>query len=827
MTIPQRQHFAASLPLQVFLLLGLSVVALGSGPVAQSCIRNGFPTYEYCNNLNDVCTFCAASHFNVCNCNSGSYCRSPDSQCIACPAGKYCPSENMTSPVACPKDHYCPKNSVQPMECNGLSYCGEESERYYFVGGLPISILLFGLILIAQAWSIRKRTAAISAMPVDEGASGAEAKEDESKSEEGEIEDTKEEMSTSFIPIDLELIDVSYSILKGNHKCSSRISEKILLTSVSGKFLKGTVSGILGPLDSGKTTLLNILTGKLQCTGGSLLINDMEDNINRYSKVVGFVSQQKFYAKNLSVYDLIFYSAQLRLPALYTREDCIKWVEKTLKIMNLGHLRDAIVSGKGSLSAGESRKLNIAIEVAARPSLLILDEPTANLDPDAAYEVMQCLHDIAYDGTNVICALTEPRNEIFKFLDQVLLLSMQGRIAYLGPTSQCYSYFEQLGFPAPPFTNAIDVLIDILSGKIAREGRPDYHPDDLLLLWQEQAGDSKPVELQEKANNMGGWRASLSAPFRKDDFRITAGYHLQIWIYFKRVCLQNMHGVRSLIQRLMMYLFTGCYLGIAFFTTSYEPPMPSAVVGTCPCLLKKVTVLHVIDGFTDTRYNHFCSCTQPIEDDVGLMGMYFCMALGSLSAALVARDLIHENRIYLHDSSAGLKMSSYFIAKNLSYTVQAFIFSVFFLSSFILIAAPFASYGRLLGVTFVLIYASQGLGSICAFTFNSDRGPFYAAVLALAWSVCSGYVFDVKKMDAFGDMSYPRWIGQALFDAETKEFTENAMLEPALAEYAEERYGYEIDSYTKSCGYVFVIGIVLRIIAFIALKLRCYTTNKV
>ena len=805
-------------------LLGLILCVCGddeSSVQEQLCVRNGEPTYAYCNNLNDVCTFCSQAVLKVCNCNSGSYCRSVDAQCIPCPGGRYCPSENMTTTLPCPSDSFCPKNSAAPMSCNSLSICDEESSRYYFVGGIPFDIVIVVALILSRVLYFRQRGVPIA---VEESTPDGEEDdlggkvfcEDLKEDEQGEVDEPRK------TNIDLEVIDLSYSIVSGGY-CCSRLSEQVLLTSVSGKFSTGTLTGILGPSGSGKTTLLNVLSGRLKNTGGSLLVNDLEDDINRYQKVIGYVPQDDILLRNLTVSEILYHSANLRLPETLTAEERKRKVNDTIKILSLEHVRNVEIGDEFArgISGGERKRVNIASELVAGPAVLFLDEPTTGLDSASAFDCIQCLKKVADIGTNVICVLHQPGNAAFAFFDKILLLSQGGRIAYLGPSEKCVPYFVGLGFTAPSFCNVPDFLLDVLSGKIERADHPDYHPDDLLLLWQEQAGDTKPLELQERAEVKHPWIQAIISPFVKDEFRVTPGYHLQFLYYLKRCLIQEAHSMSSLLIYLLMYLFTGVYLGIAFLSPSYELPMPSAVVGTCSCMMKKQLIFPEIEGFTD-RSNNFCSCTDPLEDNVGLMGMYFCMGVGVLTAAASCTTFGSERHMFWRESGAGVKLISYFIAKAVIDAIKGFLYSVFFLSTFILIAAPYGSYGSYLGIIYVLIFAVQGLGYIASLILSPRNAAFVAVLTALPWSVTSGYVFEVGLLSAFGSMSYPRWVGQATFVAETEDLTKNAKVELVVGSYADTRYGYDLDSYTESCGYVLLIGVVFRVIAFACLKMSCY-----
>ncbi len=113
------------------------------------------------------------------------------------------------------------------------------------------------------------------------------------------------------------------------------------------------------------------------------------------------------------------------------------------------------------ISGGEKKRLCIGIELVTCPSLLILDEPTTGLSSSDALSVMQIIQEMTKRrNITVLCSLHQPRTEIFKLFDQLLLMSI-GRNMYFGPASEAGTYFTTLGFPCPLGFNLADWVLDI------------------------------------------------------------------------------------------------------------------------------------------------------------------------------------------------------------------------------------------------------------------------------------------------------------------------------------------------------------------------------
>nr|WP_314994891.1 ABC transporter ATP-binding protein [uncultured Treponema sp.] len=159
---------------------------------------------------------------------------------------------------------------------------------------------------------------------------------------------------------------------------------------------------IVGRSGSGKTTFLNLISGLLEPTSGTVLfqnrditaMNDTEKSFYR-NESIGFVPQSLGALPNLSVLD------NVRVPFfLFDRDgDTEGRALSLLEMMGIAHLKDELPS---NLSGGEAKRMLIARALMNAPKLLIADEPTANLDAETATEVMKVIQDINWLGTAVL-----------------------------------------------------------------------------------------------------------------------------------------------------------------------------------------------------------------------------------------------------------------------------------------------------------------------------------------------------------------------------------------------------------------------------------------
>lgn len=126
------------------------------------------------------------------------------------------------------------------------------------------------------------------------------------------------------------------------------------------------------------------------------------------------------------------------------------FVDELMKLMELNPIRDALVGlpGVDGLSIEQRKRLTIAIELMANPSIIFLDEPTSGLDARAAAIVMRTVRNTVDTGRTVVCTIHQPSIDIFESFDELILMKMGGQIVYAGPLGQhshkIIEYFEAI-----------------------------------------------------------------------------------------------------------------------------------------------------------------------------------------------------------------------------------------------------------------------------------------------------------------------------------------------------------------------------------------------
>jgi ABC-2 type transport system ATP-binding protein len=187
----------------------------------------------------------------------------------------------------------------------------------------------------------------------------------------------------------------------------------------------GEIVGLLGPNGAGKTTTINMVLGVLQPSAGSIRIEGI-DLARHRSQALSHTNFAAVYAQlpgNLTVYqNLRFFSLIYDVPAGSSR------IEQLLIEFDLQRLRN---TRSGLLSSGEQTRLALAKALLNRPRLLLLDEPTASLDPSAADLIRGRIREMASRGDCGILWTSHNMYEVEETCDRVLFLS-RGRILLEG-----------------------------------------------------------------------------------------------------------------------------------------------------------------------------------------------------------------------------------------------------------------------------------------------------------------------------------------------------------------------------------------------------------
>ena len=185
------------------------------------------------------------------------------------------------------------------------------------------------------------------------------------------------------------------------------------------------IVGLLGPNGAGKTTTINMILGVLAPDSGSVRIEDIDISLNRSHALskTNFVAVYSALPGNLTVVENLRFFGML-----YCVRHLSARIDELIHQFDLERFRDTRC---GVLSSGEQTRVNLAKALLNRPQLLLLDEPTASLDPSVAHDIRGRIRETARRGTGGVLWTSHNMLEVEQVCDRVLFLS-HGRILLEG-----------------------------------------------------------------------------------------------------------------------------------------------------------------------------------------------------------------------------------------------------------------------------------------------------------------------------------------------------------------------------------------------------------
>mmetsp|Transcript_34042 Transcript_34042/g.89367 ORF Transcript_34042/g.89367 Transcript_34042/m.89367 type:complete len:691 (-) Transcript_34042:156-2228(-) len=237
---------------------------------------------------------------------------------------------------------------------------------------------------------------------------------------------------------------------------------KTIVRDLTGGVSPGDMMCVMGTSGSGKTSFLNLLAGRYSVgtVTGSVLANGVKRDAS-YKRSIGYVEQDDLMFANLTVTEMLVYTALLRLPRNISHEDKLLRANEVLEQLGLQDCANTRIGSEGrrGISGGERKRTSIGIELITNPRVLFMDEPTSGLDAYTAVHVMRTVKALTSSGRSVICSIHQPRDKIYQLFDKLLLLA-KGEAVYCGPSKTALHFFAEAGHPCPEHENLADWMLD-------------------------------------------------------------------------------------------------------------------------------------------------------------------------------------------------------------------------------------------------------------------------------------------------------------------------------------------------------------------------------
>jgi ABC transport system ATP-binding/permease protein len=482
---------------------------------------------------------------------------------------------------------------------------------------------------------------------------------------------------------------------------------KVLLDDVSFPLGERCLLGVIGPSGAGKSTLLGALTGLRPATAGSVLYDgrDLYANYAELRHRIGLVPQENILHSQLSAHRALGYAAELRFPRDTSRAEQKQRIGDVLGELSLTAHADTRTS---SLSGGQQKRVNVALELLTKPSLLFLDEPTSGLDPGLDMSVMEMMSGLARDGRTVIVVTHSVAN--LSICDRLLVLVPGGKVAYFGSPEDGLRHFGQPGWPQ---------VFQAFEAEPDRDWAGEYRRSvfyDRYMTAASQAGHPSAA-------------AAGSGPSQPPPPKSA----------------NRLAQLSTLVRR---------YLAVIASDRNYV-----GVIALLPVILGAlIRAIPDPSGLTGTSNGNAIQVLLILVMGACLIGV-----------ANAVRELVKERAIYRRERAAGLSPGAYLASKlavlGVISAVQAVVLVLIGLAG-----RPLPSHGAfltaaplpelILGIA-VLAVASMTAGLlISAMVSSSDKTMPLLVVAVLAEVVLSGGVFRLNGMAGLGQLSWlspSRW----------------------------------------------------------------------
>ena len=271
--------------------------------------------------------------------------------------------------------------------------------------------------------------------------------------------------------------------LTKEYRRGKRAIENISVDLSNGMF------GLLGPNGAGKTTLMKILVTLLEPTSGTVFYDGLQlgKNDQEIRRLIGYLPQEYGLYPSLTARELLSYMA-----TLHGKSDRLNWQSRIEAVLEQVHLKNVGDQRVGGFSGGMRQRLGIAQALLNDPRLLIVDEPTAGLDPEERVRLRNLLGQLS--GDRIVILSTHIVDDISSSCDDMALLA-EGCIRYRGRPSEFIRSAESFVWSttvAPAQVSEIETIYQVISAVRHMDGvslRILAKPDSVAGL-----PDARPVE---------------------------------------------------------------------------------------------------------------------------------------------------------------------------------------------------------------------------------------------------------------------------------------------------------------------------------------------
>jgi len=539
----------------------------------------------------------------------------------------------------------------------------------------------------------------------------------------------------------------------------------IFLNEESGKLI-----GIMGASGAGKSTLLETLNGKIRPHHGVVEINgiNVHKDQGKLQGLIGYVPQDDLLIEDLTVYQNLFYASKLCFADM-TDSQHHMLVTDTLKTLGIYETRELVVGNplQKTISGGQRKRLNIALELLREPPILFLDEPTSGLSSRDSENIIDLLKELSLKGKLVLTTIHQPSSDIFKMFDNLLLLDVGGYQIYYGDPVESLVYFRDVvnmiqrdqGSCITCGNVSVEEIFNIIETKIVNE-YGEY--TDQRRMNPKDWGDQFVKRIRPNLKIDNPKEKLPSTPFK------VPNWLEQFKVFYKRDVLSKLKNKQYLVVNFTEAPLLGLIIG--YFIRYYNPGDDN------------------ITGYT-------------FQDNPNI-SYYFLMSIIValfIGLSISGEEIIKDRKILQREKFLNLSKNSYLTSK----VAILFVISAIQTFTFAIVGNTLLEFKGMLFEYWLILFSSacfaNVIGLIISSAFNSVITIYILVpIILIPQLMFNGVAIDFDKLNPkissnervpiLGELMTSRWAFEAIT---VKQFKDNEF----------EKHFYELDKTIEDANY--------------------------
>jgi ABC transport system ATP-binding/permease protein len=569
----------------------------------------------------------------------------------------------------------------------------------------------------------------------------------------------------TYTPTQLTQQDESHSVrIDALHLQKIGNKRVVLLNDISLVIPPQKFVAVVGGSGAGKSTLMDALNGLRPAQVGKVFYNgqDYYKHLAAFSTQLGYVPQDDIIHRDLSVERALYYAAKLRLPGDFSEVQIQQRINEVLEDVEMTYRRKLLVS---KLSGGQRKRVSIALELLANPSIFFLDEPTSGLDPGLDRKMMFLLRKLADKGHTIVL-VTHATNNI-NACDYVCFLAQGGRLAYFGPPNEAKTYFDKTDFAE--IYSALEPTEQ--HPEIPAQAEARFRASPYYRQYVQEPLDHGPAA---RANVIEP-AAAVHPPRRGNPMK-----------QFSLLCRRYLELLSNDRWNLLILLVQAPIIGLILLFLAGSGTFASTSIAQCPTRadmtasfgpIVSIRCQRVVDELNTPQGQQFVASKggpkQMLEDSIAqgsggdAQKILFIMAFAAVMFGCIngAREIVKEEAIYRRERAVNLGIVPYMFSKIVVLGVLCLLQSLV-LVLLVNLKAPFQQ-GIFLPPA-LEIYITMTLTSlaglmigltISALAPNNDRAASFIPIILIPQVIFSGIIFPLDNpfLQFLGSFFAARW----------------------------------------------------------------------